>query len=68
MSCIFESICFESPSNDMLHFKSIEAMELAGGQGLTHADSIHQLLFSIGLLLESETHAITCNDLLNQVY
>ncbi len=55
----------------VLHLTSKNALNkanvLAGGHGLTHADSIHQLHLSIGLLLESETHVITCNELLNQV-
>lgn len=39
----------------------------AGSRGLTHSESVRELHLSISLLLDSETHAISCNDHLTQV-
>ncbi len=68
LTCISEYESYKPPVLRIDPISSaLKPTALAGRQGTTHADLIHQLHFHIGLLLESDYHSKSYNDLLKQV-
>ena len=64
-SCVSEYECYCVFTRNIIPIISSGA--LAGRLGFTHADLIHHLHIRIGLLLESETRAMSSNELLKKV-